>query len=127
MNKQSGFTLIELIMFIIITGILGTTILLAFVYGLSKSPVASQNAIADLAASQCGEWFMGQRQLHGYSSITCTNPNTPAYCTANMPSGYTIVTSCAATTISSDSNYETLTVTVSGKGNAILTFVIGNY
>jgi type II secretory pathway pseudopilin PulG len=127
MNKQSGFTLIELTMFIIITGILGVTILLAFVYGLNRSPVESQNAIADLAAEQCAEWFMGQRQLNDYSSITCTNPNTPGYCTTNMPSGYSIVTSCTATTINGDSNYETLTITVSGKGNATLTFVIGNY
>lgn len=127
MMKQSGFTLIELIMFIIITSILGTTILLAFVYGLSRSPVAPQNAIADLLAQQCAEWFIGQRQLNGYSNISCTSPNTPAYCTSNMPSGYAIVTSCTATTINSDSNYETLDITVSGKGNATLTFIIGNY
>lgn len=127
MNKQSGFTLIELIMFIIITSILGVTILFAFVYSLNKSSTISQNAIADLAASQCAEWFMGQRQLNGYSSIICTNPNTPGFCTTNTPAGFSISSSCAITTISSDSNYETITITVSGKGNATLTFVIGSY
>jgi type II secretory pathway pseudopilin PulG len=127
MKKQGGFTLIELIIFIIITSILGTTILLAFVYALNTSPTTSRNAIADLAAQQCAEWFMGQRQLNGYSSISCTNPNTPSYCSSNMPAGYTISTSCTATTISSDSNYETLSIIVSGNGNAALTLVLGNY
>lgn len=127
MNKHTGFTLIELIIFIIITTILGVTIMLAFVYGLNRSPVASQNAIADLAAQQCAEWFIGQKDLNGYSSISCTNPNTPSYCSSNMPSGYTITTSCTSTTISADSNYETMTITVSGQGNATLNFVIGNY
>jgi type II secretory pathway pseudopilin PulG len=127
MNKHSGFTLIELIMFIIITAILGTTILIAFVYGLNRSPVISQNSTASIAAQQCAEWFMGQRKTNGYTSISCTNPNTPSYCTSNMPAGYTITTSCSTTTIASDSNYETLTINVSGQGNAILTLVLGNY
>ena len=127
MNKYSGFTLIELIIFIIITAILGTTILVAFVNGMNQSPVIAQNANADLAAQQCAEWFIGQRDLNGFSSIACTSPNTPSYCTNNMPSGYTISTTCTSTTISSDSNYETITITVGGKGNATLTFIIGNY
>jgi type II secretory pathway pseudopilin PulG len=127
MKKQYGFTLIELITFIIITAILGTTILLAFVYGLNKSPVISQNATANLAAQQCAEWFMGQRRLNGYNNISCTNPNTPSFCTSNMPTGYTITTTCVATTINSDTNYETLTVAVSGKGDATFTFIIGTY
>jgi type II secretory pathway pseudopilin PulG len=124
MKKQQGFTLIELIMFIIVTSILATTILLAFVTALNKTPVVLQNMIADQVAKQCMEWFVGQRRMNGYNSITC-NSTTPTFCSA--PSGYTISTSCNTTTISGDSNYETIAVTVSGLGNASLSYLMAVY
>jgi hypothetical protein len=70
------------------------------------------------------EWFIGQRRMNGYSSIAC-NSTVPVFCTA--PAGYTVTTSCNTTVIGSDSNYETITVTVGGAGNAVLTLLIAQY
>jgi prepilin-type N-terminal cleavage/methylation domain-containing protein len=122
--EQKGFTLIELVMFIVITSILAGAVLLGFVNTMNNTPAVLQNTIASQTAKQCMEWFVGQRRVNGYSSIAC-NSTVPAYCTA--PTGYTIATSCSTTTINSDSTYETITVTVSGAGNAALNFLIGKY
>lgn len=124
MKKQKGFTLIELVMFIVITSILASAILLSFVTAMSKTPHILQNTIAMQTAKQCMEWFIGQRRVNGYSSIAC-NSTVPTFCTT--PTGYTLTSSCSTTTIGGDSNYETITVTVSGLGDAVLDLLIANY
>jgi prepilin-type N-terminal cleavage/methylation domain-containing protein len=122
--KLKGFTLIELIVFIVIISILASAILLSFVTVMSKTPITLQSIIANQTAKQCAEWFIGQRRMNGYSSITC-NSTVPAFCT--VPSGYTLTANCSTTPISGDTNYETITITVSGAGSAVLTFLIANY
>lgn len=124
MKQQNGFTLIELVMFIVITSILASTILLSFVTAMSKTPTILQNTIAMQTAKQCMEWFIGQRRINGYNSFTCDS-TVPAFCIT--PAGYTLTSSCTTTTIGGDSNYETLTVTVSGLGNAVLNLLLANY
>ncbi len=124
MKKQQGFTLIELVMFIVITSILASAIFLSFVTAMNKTPPILQNTIASQTALQCAEWFLGQRRLNGYTSFTC-NAVVPAFCTA--PSGYTVSTSCSTTTIAGDSNYETISITVSGTGDAGLNLLLANY
>ncbi len=124
MKKYEGFTLIELIMFIVITSILASAILLSFVTVMSKTPLILQNTIASQTAQQCAEWFLGQRRVSGYSSFTC-NATVPTFCTT--PAGYTITSSCSTTTIAGDSNYETIAITVSGAGDAGLNLLLAKY
>ncbi len=124
MKKQSGFTLIELVIFIVITSILASAILLSFVTAMNKAPALLQNMIASQTAQQCAEWFIGQRRVNGYASISC-NSSVPAYCSS--PAGFTITSSCTPTTINSDSNYETITITVSGAGNASVDLLLAKY
>lgn len=124
MNNQRGFTLIELVMFIVITSILASGILLSFITAMNKAPVVLQNSIASQTAKQCAEWFLGQRRLNGFNSITC-NSVVPSFCTA--PAGYSITSNCVTTTIGSDSNYETITINVSGPGNAGLSLLLADY
>lgn len=129
MRKQVGFTLIELIMFIIITSILASAILLAYIGALQNSPTLLQNTIATQTAKQCAEWYLGQRRLRGWSIVSganCISPlSTPSVCAT--PSNYTLTASCSATTVRGDSNYELLTFTVSGSGSASLTLLLGKY
>ena len=120
--KQQGFTLIELVMFIVITSILASTILLALTTATQKIPTVHQNTVASQIAKQCMEWFMGQESLNGFSSLTCPNTSTPSFCTA--PTGYSISTSVSCTTINTDTNYKTITVTVSGLGDASFSTLI---
>jgi len=124
MKKHQGFTLIELVMFIVITSILASGILLSFVTLMSKTPVVLQNMIASQTAKQCAEWFLGQRRLNGFDTLTC-NGVVPAFCTA--PSGYTITSTCATTSIGGDSNYDIVTIAVSGPGNAGVSLLLADY
>lgn len=122
MRKMSGFTLIELVLFIIILSILAKTILLALYIGTTKAPATHQNIIARQAAIKCMEWFVGQRRLNGYTSLTCPDTITPSFCT--VPNGFTINVNTSCTTINTDANYKTITVTVSGLGDATLSTLI---
>lgn len=125
MKIQNGFTLIEILLLIVVLGFLGATMVLTLRNTTEKGSTLLQNATALQTARQCMEWFSGQRQLNGYASISCPSSTVPSYCTA--PSGYTLAVSVTCTTISSDANYKTLTVTVSGRGNATLSTLFASY
>ena len=95
MIKQNGFTLIEVVIFIIVTSLFATTILATFRIVLLKTPITHQQKIATETARQCMEWFIGQRRLLGYSTLTCPSTPSPSFCTA--PTGYTIANNITCT------------------------------
>lgn len=125
MKLQQGFTLIEIIIFIVVTTLMSSVLFLALTTSLTNIPNILQNAIATQTAKQCIEWFIGQRRLNGYAAFSCPSSSVPGICTA--PSGYGLALNVSCTTINSDANYQTITVTVSGKGNATLTTLVANY
>lgn len=125
MARQEGFTLIEILLLIIVLGLLGSTMVLTLRNTMQQTPKVFNNLIALQTAKQCMEWFTGQRQLNGFTSITCPSTTVPSFCSA--PSGYSLSVSITCTTINSDSNYKTLTVTVSGNGNATLSTLFASY
>jgi prepilin-type N-terminal cleavage/methylation domain-containing protein len=124
-TQQRGFTLIELILFIVVSSILASTILLALSAALHSTPVMHNQVIANQLADQCMEWYIGQRRTQGYSALSC--PSTPSPSLCGTASGFTVNSSIACTTINSDSNYKTITVTVSGAGSATLNLLIAGY
>ena len=67
---MKGFTLIELVLFIIITSLVGSTILLAMITALEKIPSTYQQGVALQTARQCMEWFIGQRRIKRYTTLT---------------------------------------------------------
>jgi type II secretory pathway pseudopilin PulG len=130
MNKQCGFTLIELIVFITGTSILASTLLLTFQLTLRNTPPVHYDLLATQLADQCMEGFIGERRLLGYSAaaLACSaTPPLPSVCTSLT--GYSIsATILCSPTLSGDSTTsKTVTVTVTGLGNATLTSLIANY
>ncbi len=128
MKKQVGFTLIEVLLLIIVSSILAMTILLSLQTATKNMPNQLYNMTATQTAKLCLEWFVGQRRLqwgNGYLSVTCPSTAVPFTCVA--PSGYTLSVDIACTTINSDANYKTITITVTGSGNATLSALIANY
>lgn len=124
-QKYKGFTLIEVVIFIVGTAILASAILSASNIGLLKAPGLANQITANMLAQQCMEWLVGNRVLNGYNALSC--PSTPSATLCNSPSGYTISPSVACTTLNSDSNFKTITVTVTGNGSATLKTLIANY
>jgi len=124
-RTYSGFTLIEVVIFIVVTSLLATTILQIFATGLQKTPSLQQNYVALETAAQCLEWFIGQREYNNFTTLTCNSTTVPSFCTT--PTGYSTAVSIVCTTINSDANYKTITITVTGSGSASLTSLVGNY
>jgi len=125
MKKAQGYTLIELVIFIIITSLLVSAVLLSISISSLKTPTTHTKVIATQTAQECMEWLLGQRRINGFNNLACPNTTTPSFC--SVPTGYNISTNISCTTIAGDSNYKTITVTVSGLGDATLTTLIGNY
>lgn len=125
MNSK-GFSLIEMIVFILIIGIAAIAVLRSFGSFLQKSPTGNRQTTAIALAQERMELILAQRQLKGFNSFTdlCSGGSPPSICTA--PSGYTITSTISSVTIGGDSNYKNITVTVSGLGDATLQTLVGN-
>jgi prepilin-type N-terminal cleavage/methylation domain-containing protein len=127
MNKKQGFTLIELVIFIVVIGILAGSILASFNTILRGTARINYQTSATGYAVKCLEWFLGQRHLGGFDNIGC-NSTVPNFC--NVPSGYTISTnvSCTANYYNDADHYKTITTTISGElGGANLSLIIADY
>jgi type II secretory pathway pseudopilin PulG len=123
MNKQSGFSLIELVIFIVVLGIAGVAIVSTFVVSGTKAPSLQNQSIAIELAQERMDLILGQRAINGFSSFSDPCPG-PSICTA--PSGFT-VSSSIANNWNGDTAYKVITVTVSGNGNASLQALVANY
>jgi Tfp pilus assembly protein PilE len=124
MHPMQAFTYLELIVFVIVTGLLMQVIFLSTNTVLLNTPSQANQWIALQSARQCMEWFSTQRKLNGYTSITCPSTTTPAVCT--VPNGFSINTTIACTTWNADTTYKTVTIKVSGLSSASLSMMIGS-
>jgi len=123
MKNELGFSLIELVLFIIIMALVVTAVAVIGLPFLS-APKVHQDIFAKEAAARCMEWYLGQNYINGYSSITCPNTTVPSFCTS--PTGYTLSVDITCTTYNSDTNYKTIVVTVTGLGDASLSYMIAS-
>ena len=130
-----GFSIIELIVFIVIIGIIGTVILIPLNTMLRDSEINDQATVGMMLANSQMDWRMGQRYQLGKNAFaifangasTCTQQICTLY---PIPSGYTITTNIA-TGYSTSTNYKTVTVqavgTTKSQGAATLKLLIGKY
>jgi len=123
MKNELGFSLIEFVIFIILMALIAgavARIALPFL----NAPIVHQDIFAKEAAAQCMEWYLGQNYINGYSSISCPSATVPGFCTS--PTGYTLSVNITCTTYNGDTNYKTIVVTVTGLGNASLSYMIAS-
>lgn len=121
-----GFTLIEVIVFIIVTSLMMSVIALGLNNTLKNSPAVHNEWQAVQLAQACMEYALAQKRLvSGYAALACPGSVSTTLC-ANV-TGYTVTTTLACTTWNTDTHYKTITVAVSGKAAATLTAQIGDF
>jgi prepilin-type N-terminal cleavage/methylation domain-containing protein len=127
MNKPQGYSLIELLIFIVVIGIIATSIIFPLYTVIQGTPSLQRQNIANAAATKCAEYFLGERYLHGFhsTSLNCPNTTTPSYCT--VPNGYIVKVNLRCTTINGDPDYKTVDINVEGKGNAHISLLLADY
>jgi type II secretory pathway pseudopilin PulG len=125
MKKQAGFSFIELILFIMLTSILASTILLSLRTTLKATPQQHNNYIALQSARACMDVMLGEKALFGSAYFTCPSTTVPGNCLA--PTGYALAVNIVCTTLNGDNTYQTITVSVTGTGYSTLTALIANY
>jgi Tfp pilus assembly protein PilE len=129
-NNQRGFTLIELVIFIVGSSILVTTLLLAFQITLNNTPAVHYDMIATQLADQCMEGFIGERRLSGYNhpNLACSgSPTLPGVCTSLTGFTVSAAITCSPTLSGDSTPSKTVTVTVGGLGSATLNTLLANY
>lgn len=122
---EAGFTIIEILIFIVVTSLLMSTMLIGAYTALRSSPDTHHQIIALQTAERCMEYFLDQRRLNGYTALACPSSPTASACSA--PSGYSVSTSVTCTTWNSDNGFKTITVSVSGLSAVSLSTQIGSY
>ncbi|GGI85149.1 type II secretion system protein [Legionella impletisoli] len=123
MKLSSGFTLIEIILYIVVLSIVGSGLLIAF----NAALMAGENPGKNLAASQLAKARMDiilqQRLVNGFNSISdpCAAGSSPAACAplATFATNNNLIVTSSIPPASG--GIRTATVTVSGAGNATLT------
>ena len=124
--SMRGFSLIELVIFIVLVSIMGVALLASFSVTTRSTPDAGQVTQATQLAQERIELILAQRRTAGFAAFVdpCTFGTPPAACTA--PAGYT-VTAAIAPNWNGDTNYRVITVTVSGTMATTATVLVANY
>lgn len=125
-KREYGMTLIEVVIFIVVMGILGTTILSTFYYSLKNTPTVDYNAQAIALAEKRMDIIVGQCRKVGFATFTDLCVGSPSSAVCVIPSGFTVSSTITANW-NSNANYKVITVTVSGLGSATLTSMVANY
>ena len=105
LSRNQGFTLIELVIFIVVLGIVGAVILNTTLFALKYSPLEHNQTVATATATKCMELFLGQRYLNGFTfnNQNCpggSDDNTlPSFCSTLSPSGFTTTVTISCTTV----------------------------
>lgn len=125
-SAARGFTLIELIIFIVIVSIMGVALLSAFSTSLRGTPAAGQVTQATQLAQERMELVMAQRRAVGFATFTdpCVPGPGPAACTP--PAGYAVAVVIAGNW-NGDTNYRVITVNVTGTSSATATSIVAKY
>jgi Tfp pilus assembly protein PilE len=112
-RQQKGVSLIELIIFIIVLGMLSSGILMAFAVVLEKIPAVKKTTLATTIAQRKMERILGQKYSQGFDNVSdpCETQPQPDIC-ENVPVGYQIDQVDITQPWNGDNHHKAITVTV---------------
>ena len=114
-----GFSLIELVIFIVIIGIAVSSVFLSLSTALQKTSLVNPQTTAIELASARMDIILGQRRINGFQSFYDLCSINPPVCTvAPGIAGYTISSTISKYTVGNDSNYKIIDVLVTGPQNS---------
>jgi len=128
-SKQKGISVIELIVFIVIVGIIATTVMIGMERVLIGSGTAGNVGQANQLAQARAEMILAYRDYAGFSNAVdpCGLATVPAMCNAVISfasaQGYTV----SVTTNTAVTNYKLFTISVSGPASATIQVRVAAY
>jgi len=129
--RVDGFTLIELVIFIVVVAILSLGLFAVFSSALKGTASLASATRAQQLAQARMELILAQRRLAlNYASFLanpdpCTGATPPAICTA--PAGYSFNPAPVVAASGLGVDFNEITVTVQGEGDAQLMALVANY
>ena len=133
MDRGRGFTLVEMIAFIVIVGIAAVALFRMFSQTLPRIPTPAQLAQAAQLAQERMELILGRRGVVSYAALNdpCVGGTPPAICTTTF--GYTVAVNGVSSVVAWNGNptadFKLVTVTVSLGGTQLAQSdaVVANY
>ncbi len=135
-HKVTGTSLIELVVFIVVIGIICTGIITAS--GIGISPKMGGNVLANTTALNIAnsrmQIILGQKAIYGFNANVnaldiCDSNTTPTpspYCPNTVNGVFTVLVTQAGVTGFDPNSAQIITVQVTGAGTAKLTSMEGN-
>ena len=118
-----GFTLIEIVIFIVIVGIAAVALLMTFGQTMPRSPLPAQLTVAGQLAQERMELILGRRSVVGFAGLSdpCAGaPAPPPLTICNNTYGYTVAVQGVSSAVLWNGNpaadFRLITVTVSLNG-----------
>lgn len=134
MTNYRGFTLYELLLFIIVSALVANTIIISLFETVRKIPINNNGFLATEIASRCLESLITQRRTSGYNAPfnTCSSSvltsSIPVDCASTINSYTVSVQNVCGPILSGDASQSSvLTVTASGSTSDTLTMLITAY
>lgn len=116
-GAQTGLTMIEMVVFIVVIGVLGVALMSAIINPLAGAGTQQDAVFVTQLAQERLEVVLGQKRREGFpGSDPCDAGATLSTC--NEPAGYDISTTFNAWSENPDTdNYQVITVSVSSGGS----------